>query len=54
MLGKVEQFAFHLQFTVIETHRIYNPLRAELFQEEYGSVFHIPNPGLYEIGIIGM
>lgn len=25
---------------------IYNPLRAELFQEEYGSVFHIPYAGL--------
>ena len=25
---------------------LYNPLRAELFQEEYGSVFHIPYAGL--------
>ena len=27
---------------------------AELFQEEYGPVFHISNPGLYEVGVIGM
>jgi len=54
MLRYVEQLALHLQFAVFEAHRIYNPLRAELFQEEYGPVFHISNPGLYEVGVIGM
>ena len=54
MLGSVYQLAFHLQLASFEAHRIYNPLRAELFQEEYGPVFHIPYPGLYDIGIIRM